>query len=129
MIAQDVTRRALRIAGVIASGETPDSDTIADALATFNALLAEWHVAGIGIPDYTVASEGATLSTDLADREALAYQLAFRIGPEYGFEPSPSQLVAADQSWSRLRLRYFQPGTVDFSELPSKRIPFDVTTG
>lgn len=115
--------------GVIASGETPGANDVADAVDTLNALLAEWHVAGIGIPDYFVASEQATMTTDLADREAIAYQLALRMAPEYGFEPSQAQMVAGDEAWSRLRLRYFQPGTVDFSELPSPSRSFNVATG
>ena len=100
MIAQDVIRRALRIVGVIASGETPQASDVADALGTFNALLAEWHVAQVGIPDYSVDSEASAMSTDEADREAMAYQLALRIGPEYGYEPTPSQAVAGEQAWS-----------------------------
>lgn len=129
MIAQEVIRRALRIAGVIASGETPDASDTQDALDTLNALLAEWHVAGIGIPDYTVANESTAMATDLADREAIAYQLAFRMAPEYGFEPSQAQMVASGEAWARLRLRYFQPGTVDWAELPSPVSTFDINTG
>lgn len=110
MIAQDVIRRALRIVGVIASGETPQASDVIDALDTLNALLAEWHVAGVGIPDYSVASEASAMTTDTADREAMAYQLALRIGPEYGYEPSPAQMAAGEQAWARLALRYFQPG-------------------
>jgi hypothetical protein len=113
MIAQDVIRRALRICGVIASGETPEASDVADALDTFNVLLAEWHEADIGIPDYTVETESSTMTTDLADRDALAYKLALRIGPEYGYEPSPSQMMEGDAAWARLALRYFQPKQVD----------------
>lgn len=118
MIAQDVIRRALRICGVIASGETPQASDVSDALGTFNALLAEWHEADIGIPDYTVETESSTMTTDLADRDAMAYQLALRIGPEYGYEPSPSQVAEGEVAWVRLCLRYFQPGRVD-AALPS----------
>lgn len=117
MIAKDVIRRALRIAGVIASGEVPQAEDTVDALETLNALLAEWHVAGIGIPDYSVASEFTTMSTDMADREAMAYALAFRMAPEYGFEPTQSQVAAGAEAFARLRLRYFQPGSVR-AELP-----------
>lgn len=128
MIAQDVIRRALRIAGVIASGETPQASDVADALGTLNALLAEWHEADIGIPDYSVEVETSAMSTDLADRDAIAYQLAIRMAPEYGFEPSPSQVVQGDAAWARLCLRYFQPSRVD-SALPSTRHIFDIDNG
>ena len=129
MIAQDVIRRALRMAGVIASGETPNADDISDALDTFNALLAEWHVAGIGIPDYSVASEATTMGADLADREGMAYQLALRIAGEYGQELSPTQVQEGEAAWSRVRLRYFQPGTSPVADLPNTASTFNITTG
>jgi hypothetical protein len=128
MIAQEPIRRALRIMGVIASGETPQAEDVADVLATLNALLAEWHVAEIGIPDYSVATEAATMSTDVADREAIAYQLAFRMAPEYGFEPTQSQVAAGAEAWARLCLRYFQPGVVD-AALPSTRHGYNIDAG
>lgn len=128
MIAQDVIRRALRICGVIASGETPQASDVADALDTFNALLAEWHEADNGIPDYSVATESTTMTTDLADRDAMAYKLALRIGPEYGYEPSPSQAMEGDTAWVKLCLRYFQPGRVD-PALPSSSHRYDVEQG
>lgn len=110
--ALDVIRRALRIVGAVAPGETPAAADVQDALLTLNTLLAEWYEAGVGIPDYSASAPFASLSTDLADLDAMAYQLAFRIGPEYGFEPSPAQMMAGDEAFSRLRLRYFQPGKV-----------------
>jgi hypothetical protein len=129
MIAQQPIRRALRIMGVIASGETPQASDVQDALDTLNALLAEWHVAGIGIPDYSVATEAAAMTTDVADREAIAYALAFRMAPEYGFEPTPAQVAAGEEAFARLRLRYFQPGRSDFSELPCPTHNFNIVTG
>lgn len=128
MIAQEVIYRALRIAGVIASGETPQASDVSDALDTLNALLAEWHEAQVGIPDYSLGSEFVTMTTDVADRDAMAYQLAFRMAPEYGFEPTPSQMQAASEAWGRLALRYFQPGRVD-PALPSTRTDFDIEHG
>lgn len=128
MIAQEVIYRALRIAGVIASGETPQASDTQDALDTFNALLAEWHEAEVGVPDYSVATASTTMTTDLADRDAMAYQIAFRMAPEYGFEPSPSQAVAGDEAWQRLRLRYFQPGQVD-AALPTGRVGYNIDAG
>lgn len=128
MIAQDVIRRALRICGVIAAGETPQASDVSDALDTFNVLLAEWHEADIGIPDYTVATEVAAMTADLADRDAMAYKLALRIGPEYGYEPSPSQVAEGEAAWLHLCLRYFQPGRTD-PALPSSANRYDIEQG
>lgn len=129
MIAQQPIRRALRIMGVIATGETPQAADVQDALDTLNALLAEWHIAGIGIPDYSVATETTEMTTDLADRDAIAYAIAFRMAPEYGMEPTAAQVAAGEEAFARLRLRYFQPGRSDASELPYPRHTFNIVTG
>lgn len=126
--ANDVIRRALRLAGVIASGETPDADLASDTLSVYNALLAEWHEAEIGVPDYSVASIGATVTTDAADNEAIAHQIAVRVMAEYGLSVPPELARGTDESFARLRLRYFQPGTVDWAELPGKRTGYNIDT-
>jgi hypothetical protein len=113
-----LVRRALRLATVIASGETPAADQIADTLSVLNSMLAEWHDAGIGVPDYSIANEAATLTMGDGDVEAVAYQLAARIMPEYGMEVTPTIAAGASDSMNRLRLKYFQPGRSDLSELP-----------
>jgi hypothetical protein len=104
--ANDIVSRALRLLGVIASGETIEASTGADALAVLNALLAEMHEAGIGLPDYSFTGLTDTLASDAADQEALAYQLAIRIAPEYGLSLSPEAAAIARVSMFRLRSRY-----------------------
>ena len=104
--ANDIVSRALRLLGVIASGETIEASTGADALSVLNALLAEMHEAGIGLPDYNLSGLTDTLASDAADVEALAYQLAIRIAPEYGLSLTPEAVAAARQSMFRLRSRY-----------------------
>lgn len=113
-----LVRRALRLATIIASGETPHAAIVQDALSVLNSLLAEWHDAGIGIPDYSIQNEAAQLTMGDGDVEAVAYQLAIRIAPEYGQEVTPTVAATAADSMNRLRLKYFQPGRSDLSELP-----------
>ena len=113
-----LVRRALRLATLIASGEAPQAATVQDALSVLNSMLAEWHDAGIGIPDYSVATEAAQLTMGDGDVEAVAHQLALRILPEYGQEPSPLLVANAADQMNRLRLKYFQPGRSDLGELP-----------
>jgi hypothetical protein len=127
-----LVRRALRLATIIASGETPDASTIQDTLSVLNSMLAEWKDAGIGVPDYSIANEATTLSMGDGDVEAVAYQLAARIMPEYGMEISPSVAAGAAESMNRLRLKYFQPGRTNLGELPvptGLAYGWDVNTG
>lgn len=124
-----IVNRALRLCRVVDAGSAATAEDGQDALDTLNAMLAEWHEAGIGVPDYSLATLGTSLASDVADREAIAYALAERLAPEYGQDLPPLALRLAVESMSRLRLRYFQPGASDFSELPSQVRPFDITNG
>lgn len=127
--ANQIISRSLRLLGVLDAGEALDANDAQDALETLNAMLAEWHEAGIGLPDYSLSSITDTLATDAADREAIAYALALRIAPEYAVSMTPEIAAVAAESMSRLRLRYFQPGTTNFSELPKTNLVFNILTG
>lgn len=113
-----IINRALRLIRALDATETLRAEDAAQAFETLNALLAEWHEAEIGLPDYSFATLETAVASDAGDREAIAYQLAIRVAPEYDTELSPAFVAAAAESFSRLRLRYFQPGASDFSELP-----------
>ena len=127
--ATKIIRRALRLIGAIDSSEALPAADAQDSLETLNAMLAEWHEAQIGLPDYSLSDIIDTLATDAADREAIACQLALRLAPEYGIAVSPAVSALAESAMGRLRLRYFQPGTSDFSELPSPAVLFNIVTG
>ena len=126
--ASDIIKRALRICRVADSNAALDENDAADALATLNAMLAEWHEAEIGLPDYSFSSLTDVLASDAADREAIAYELAARVAPEYGVSLSREAAGVGLASISRLRLRYFQPGRSDFSELPRKAYCYNIET-
>ena len=126
--ASDIIRRTLRLLGVIDANTAMQPEDAQDALDTLNAMLAEWYAAGIGLPDYSLSSLTDELATDAADREAVAYQLGLRIAPEYGVSLSPEYAAMAEAAMGRMRLRYFQPGTVDF-DLPTTCNDFNITTG
>jgi len=124
--ALSIIKRALRLARVIDAHTAMDANDAADALDTLNAMLAEWHEADIGLPDYSFDSLEAELASDAADREAIAYQLAVRLAPEYGAELDAVTAVMAADTMARLRLRYFQPGCVAFDELPSRFYTYNI---
>lgn len=118
MKAADVIRRAYRLMRVLDSNSALSAEESRDALDVLNGLFAEWRGSGIPVPDYSVADENTDLTIELADREAVAYQLAFRLSPEFAKSMTAEQAAAMDQSWSRFALRYFQPGVSNFAELP-----------
>lgn len=120
--------RALRLIGAIDANESMEAATAQDALGVLNDMLAEWHESGVGLPEYSFTSLLDTLSTDAGDSEAISYQLAIRLAPEYGQSLSQEAAVVAEQSMNRLRLRYFQPGRVE-TDLPSPHRGFNILTG
>lgn len=127
--AGSIIKRALRLARVIDAQTAMDANDASDALETLNAMLAEWHEAEIGLPDYSFSGLDDELASDAADREAIAYQLAARLAPEYGVSLSVETAGVAQGTMDRLRLRYFQPGCVDWSQLPGKCPIFDIELG
>lgn len=127
--ALQIVRRALLLCTVIDAQEAVPALEGQDGLDRLNALLAELHAANVGVPDYEFDSLSDVLASDAADREALSYMLAVRIAPEFGKALSAEVAKAASESEGRLRLRYFQPGRVDFSELPSCVPTFDILIG
>ena len=127
--AGDIIKRALRLCRVVDAYTAVDPNDASDALETLNAMLAEWHEAEIGLPDYSFTSLMDELASDAADREAIVYQLSARFAPEYGVTLPAMVAAVAEGTMSRLRLRYFQPGCVSFSELPGRRHSFNIETG
>jgi hypothetical protein len=131
MQAQDVIKRMFRILGVIASGEAGDANEFDDALSVLNSLLAEWRGKNINLPDYTIEALTTEVNLPLSDKEAVAYQLAKRMAPEFGVSLGPEALEAAADSWQALQHRYFVAGHTDFSELPNAAggYWYDIRTG
>lgn len=126
--ASDIISRAKRLIGVLDAGQAMEADDAQDALDTLNAMFAEWHEAGIGLPDYEITSLTDTLATDAADREAIAYQLAARMAPEYGVSLPVELAGVAVEAMSRMRLRYFQPGKMQ-TDQPAQPCGFNIITG
>jgi len=112
----DIITRACRILGIGTDGEALQASMTSDALSVLNGVLAEMY-GNIEVPDYSVSSLFAAMTVDKADEEALAYELALRIAPEYGEQVTPDILRKAEESMSRFRARYFRVGCVSF-DLP-----------
>lgn len=128
MKAIDLIGRALRLLSVADANESPDAPMYQDALSVLNVMLAEWTQADIGQTDAAFATLQSTVA-EQADSDAIAYQLALRLAPEYGIDVAPRILDAAEVAMNRLRLRYFEQGEISFLELPSTVQPFDIVTG
>lgn len=114
----DIIERACRILGIAVDGEALEASMAKDALSVLNGVMAEMYE-NIDVPEYTVSDLFSTMTIDKGDAEALAYELALRIAPEYGQAVTPDILRKAEESMSRLRNRYFRVGESCFDELPT----------
>lgn len=127
--ASQIISRAMRLIGVLDPRQALNAEEAQNALDTLNGMLAEWHEAEIGLPDYSFSSLTNPLSTDAADVDAIAYALGIRLAPEYGVSLSAEYAGTSEQAMGRLRLRYFEQGVSDYSELPSPQYDFNSVTG
>lgn len=117
-IASSLIERSLRLLRVKETGQTVQAVEMNDALAVLNSMLAEWYEAGIGFPIFSIATSSTEVGEDAGDSEAISASLALYLAPEYGKSISPELAERIKVSLSRLRLKYFQAGASDFSELP-----------
>lgn len=115
--ALQIITRALVKRTALGAGQVASDEDAADALYELASMLAEWHVAGIGLPQYSPGTLTTATDFDDADRAAVEGQLALRL-TDYGIPLSGEAIQAANDSFSLLRLRYFQPGQQNFDELP-----------
>jgi hypothetical protein len=104
--AHDVITRALRFAGVLASGETPAADDAADALTSLNLMLAGWEAEGIRMGLAPLALTD-TLHIPDAHLDGVVMQLAMILCQEYGRQPGPVLLTRANQTRRALQAAYF----------------------
>lgn len=104
----DVLKRALRMNGVIAEGETPGAAQADDALITFNGMLAGWEGVGIrlGVPQLALTD---TIPLPPSHDDAITYNLALALATEYGNDLRPAVVAKADEGMTALRSMYSVP--------------------
>ena len=108
--ARDVTARALRLAGVLAAGETATAEDAQDALAALNGMMHGLELEGVRLGHSTL-----TLDDDLAlppsHIEALTWMLATRLVTEFGLDMRVDVATLAGEREIGLRAAYAVPLT------------------
>lgn len=94
-----VIKGALRLIGVLATGQTVTAEDLAQGLDALNEMLATWPDQGIPL-DATPLALGETLEFPANHIAPIRYSLAVELAPEY--EKQLSQLLYAKQD------RYFR---------------------
>lgn len=98
--ANDMIRRAYRLAGVIGRTDTPSAELYSDGLAALNGLLNDWRLDGIDLGLYALTSS-STITEDYV--EAIRYNLALRLSDDSGFDPPFNVMRMANRLRNALR--------------------------
>jgi hypothetical protein len=120
MLVSEVVNRALRILGVqdaAASTEAIDSQT---AIVALNALCGRWEANGLAMGWSAVSAPDDTLPAPDEAAEAITWNLAVRLAPEYGKGQRARELMPdAERFLAELRRdRLVEMPLVQCSDLP-----------
>ncbi len=83
MTVDKMVRRALQLIGVLEGGETPSAAAMSDGIDTLNEMLHAWASKGADTAHTTLSNGGELLVRD-EFLEAVRFNLAIRLAPEYG---------------------------------------------
>lgn len=95
--------RALRLLRVIDADEAPEAKQAEDALMALNGMLRRWEADGIALGWNTIAAVTDELSVPEEANEAIAFNLAVRLRPEYGVSLDADVVQTARDGLSALR--------------------------
>jgi hypothetical protein len=113
--ALDVIRRSMRLIGALAEGEVPTAEQAADGLTALQSMLGEWETRGLrlgAVVDTTYAT-ATDIAVPVTHLQALAFNLAVNLAPEYGAAQAMQAIVPqAERAFDALLAQYAQPPTV-----------------
>lgn len=99
----DITKRSLRLLGVLDATESPLAEDSNAAIMAMNGMLQRWEAGGLALGWQPVVSPSDVLPTPLECDEAIAYNLALRLAPEYSIGPDPSVIGNAQGTLHELK--------------------------
>jgi hypothetical protein len=100
--ANEIIRRALRVAKVLGAGQTPSGEDIADCLTILNQMLYSWGRQGVNFNLATLV-DSDTLNVPDDALMGITYSLAATLSPEYGVNVDPYVAAVADSEFRRLQ--------------------------
>jgi hypothetical protein len=124
-----IISRSLRLIAVIDARTTPAAEESADALVALNAMVTRWEANGLALGWANADSTNDTLAAPLEAEDAIAFNLALKLAPEYGVTPSPRVEMDARESLAALRRdRLVAAPLTIASDLPSSHGYWNITT-
>lgn len=98
----NVIARALRLIRAVDANESPEALDIATSIEALNAMVRRWEANGLALGWSPVSNPSDALPAPDEAEEAIVYQLAIRIAPEYGKVPNPLVMEGAKDFLSML---------------------------
>jgi hypothetical protein len=98
-----IVGRALRLIGVLDPNEPPESQDMQNGMLALNRMLRRWEANGLAMGFQPVSSPSDVLTVPDECLEAIDYQLALRLAPEYDTEPSASVAATATEVFRELK--------------------------
>lgn len=100
---QDIVSRALRLLRVLDVNAAPKAVDMQTGIVALNAMLRRWEANGLALGWSDVDNAADVLPLPAEAEEAVAYNLAARLRPEYGASLDPDTLAIAAEGMALLR--------------------------
>jgi len=113
--ALNVIERALREIGVIQSGESPSATEAQDALTSLNQMLHGWRLKSVNLNHIDLVLID-TLPYPQDHEDPIVYNLAARLGQEYGVSIKPVTAALASDSFRSIQNYYADPQDSTFDD-------------
>lgn len=87
--------RSLRLLGILDPSEAPEAEDMETALSALNAMMVRWEANGLAVGWSLVESPSEDLPVPHEAEDAVIYNLAMRLAPEYGVQLRPDVVALA----------------------------------
>lgn len=118
--------RALRILRVVDATETPEAEDAQTALEALNAMMVRWEANGTSVGWGEVTSLDEELPAPFEAEEAICFNLAVALRPEYGLPLDQDVYARAEQRLSDLRRDVLSSNPI---EIERRRGYYNIRTG
>lgn len=98
-----VITRALRLLRLVDPNEAPEAEDVSTAIAALNPMMMRWEANGISVGWSPVTSGDEDLPAPAEAEQAITFNLAATLRPEYGVPLDPEVYAIAESGLSDLR--------------------------
>lgn len=127
--ARELIQSSFRLLGVIQSGESPTEAEEQDALFTMNAMLNSWIHKGVDLEYISISTLTDELHYPEDHYDAIRYNLAINMAPEYGKRVSDAVAARAADAFKFLQVHYSAPAEMEFDRsITLKPYPWPFTS-